>query len=525
MVELPERYNATTDLLDRNLAEGRAAKVAIRTVDGQWTYAQVADAVNRAGNALRSLGVEMENRVLMAVLDSPQFASCFFGAIKIGAVPVPVNTNLKARDYAYFLHDSRAKVAVVSQPLADHFREIRTQLPELKHLVVIGEAEPGELSWAEVLDGAPDRLSAANTSRDDMGFWLYSSGTTGVPKGAVHLQHDMRVCVELYFKPILAASANDTALSVAKLYFAYGLGNALYGPFAVGATTILHPGPPAPATMIDLVRQLRPSLYFAVPTSYANTLAADPEVWAAADFSSVRICVSAGEPLSGAILERWKARTGTDILDGIGSTEACHIFISNRIGEIRPNSSGRLVEGYDARIVDENGQDLPPGEVGTLLVKGDSTCASYWNQHERTKRTILGEWLNTGDQYRREPDGYFSYQGRSDDMMKVGGIWVSPTEVEAAVTGHEAVLECAVVGVLDEQMLITPEAHVVLQPGRQASVELEEELRLFVRERVAHYKCPRQYHFVETLPKTATGKIQRFKLRDEAVRQVAPASP
>jgi benzoate-CoA ligase len=276
--------------------------------------------------------------------------------------------------------------------------------------------------------------------------------------------------------------------------------------------------------MIELVRQMRPTVYFAVPTSYANTLAADPEVWAAADFTSVRICVSAGEPLSGSILERWKARTGTDILDGIGSTEACHIFVSNRIGDIRPNSSGRVVEGYEARIVDENGQDLPVGEVGTLLVKGDSTCAFYWNQHERTKRTILGEWLSTGDQYRLDPDGYFTYQGRSDDMMKVGGIWVSPTEVEAALNDHEAVLECAVVGVPDEQMLITPVAHVVLQPGRKAGVELEEELRAFIRDRMAHYKCPRQYHFVEVLPKTATGKIQRFKLRDEAARQAAPVS-
>jgi benzoate-CoA ligase len=523
-VDLPDRYNAATDMLDRNLEEGRAAKVAIRTADGQWTYAQVADSANRAGNALRSLGARMENRVLMAVLDSPEFAAAFFGAIKIGAVPVPVNTNLKPQDYAYFLNDSRARVAIVSQPLAEHFRDIRAQAPDLEHLVVIGEPAPGELAFAELLTGAPDRLSAANTSRDDMAFWLYSSGTTGFPKGAVHLQHDMRVCVDLYFKPVLGLAAEDTTISVAKLYFAYGLGNALYAPFAVGATTVLHSGAPAPAAMIELVRQMRPTVYFAVPTSYANTLAADPEVWAAADFTSVRICVSAGEPLSGSILERWKARTGTDILDGIGSTEACHIFVSNRIGDIRPNSSGRVVEGYEARIVDENGRDLPVGEVGTLLVKGDSTCAFYWNQHERTKRTILGEWLSTGDQYRRDPDGYFTYQGRSDDMMKVGGIWVSPTEVEAALNDHEAVLECAVVGVPDEQMLITPVAHVVLQPGRKAGVELEEELRAFIRDRMAHYKCPRQYHFVEVLPKTATGKIQRFKLRDEAARQAAPVS-
>jgi len=512
--ELPLRYNAAADLLDGNLEAGRGQRVAIRTADGaERTYAEVAAGADRAGRALRELGVEIENRVLMAMLDGPEFAEAFFGTIKLGAVPVPVNTNLKPADYAHFLNDSRAKVAVVSAPLADSFRQVRGELRHLRHLIVVGEAGPGELGYADITALAAGELDPADTSRDDMCFWLYSSGTTGFPKGVVHLQHDMRYVVENYGRPILRLSEADVTFSVAKLYFAYGLGNALYLPFAVGATTVLLAGPPAPATVLDLVRRLRPTVYYAVPTSYANMLAADPEAWANADLSSVRICVSAGEPLAGSILDRWRARTGTDILDGIGSTECGHIFISNRIGDVRPDSTGTVVPGYEVRIVDDAGMDLPPGEVGSLLVRGDSICSMYWNQHERTKRTIRGEWIDTGDQYARDAGGHYRYQGRSDDMLKVSGIWVSPTEVESAVNAHAAVLECAVVGVVDQDQLVRPEAYVVLQPGREESVELEVELREHVRGALAHFKCPRDFHFVQELPKTATGKIQRFRLR------------
>jgi benzoate-CoA ligase len=512
--ELPPRYNAAADILDTNLAAGRDGKVAIRTADGrELTYGQVAAAANRFGNALRGLGVEIENRVLLVLLDTPEFAAAFFGAIKVGAVPIPVNTNLKPHDYAHFLNDSRAKLAVVSAPLADSIRSVRGQLSHLKHLVVVGEAGPGELAYEEITGAASDELEAAETSSDDMCFWLYSSGTTGLPKGVVHLQHDMRYCTENYAKPVLGIDAGDVTFSVAKLYFAYGLGNALYFPFSVGATTVLLPGAPTPAAVVETVRHHRPSLYFGVPTSYANTLAADPEVWSVANFSSVRLCVSAGEPLAGSILERWRARTGTWILDGIGSTECCHIFISNRPGDVRPDSSGTVVPGYEARVVDEAGGEVGPGEVGNLLIKGDSICAFYWNQHDRTKRTILGEWIDTGDKYSRDAEGYFKYQGRGDDMLKVSGIWVSPTEVEGAINAYEAVLECAVVGIMDDQKLVRPEAYVVLQSGVSAGTELEEALRQHVRERLAHFKCPREFHFVAELPKTATGKIQRYKLR------------
>jgi benzoate-CoA ligase len=349
-----------------------------------------------------------------------------------------------------------------------------------------------------------------------MCFWLYTSGTTGRPKAAVHLQHDMRHCIEHYAKPVLGIGEDDVTFSVAKLYFAYGLGNALYFPLAVGATTVLLSGPPAPPAVFDAVKRFRPTVYYGVPTSYAALLAAGDSAWDGADFSSVRICVSAGEPLAGSLLERWKARTGTDVLDGIGSTECAHIFISNRPGDIRPDCSGRVVDGYRAKVVDDSGQEVADGEVGNLMVAGDSICAFYWNQHARTKAAIQGEWINTGDKYTRDADGYFRYQGRSDDMLKVGGIWVSPVEVESAINAHAAVLESAVIGVEDGDRLIRPQAYVVLQPGHVAGDELVEDLRSHVRGRLAHYKCPREFLFVEALPKTATGKIQRYVLRDSA---------
>jgi benzoate-CoA ligase len=510
-----EHYNATVDLLDGNLEAGRGDRIAIRTTDGvELTYAEVALAANRAGGALRELGVEMENRVLLAVLDGPEFAATFFGAIKLGAVPVPVNTNLKPHDYAHCLRDSGAKVAVVSASLADAFRAVRGELPSLRHLVVIGGAGPGELGYTDITSGAPDELRAADTSRDDMCFWLYSSGSTGQPKGVVHLQHDMRYVVDHYARQVLRMHESDVTFSIPRLYFAYGLGNSLYMPFGVGASAVLHSGQTTPAAVVDAVRRLRPTLFFANPTSYAAVLAAEPHLWAGADFSSVRVCVSAAEPLAGSLLERWRARTGTDILDGIGSTECCHIFISNRIDDVRPNSTGTVVPGYEVKVVDEQGGEVPDGEMGRLLVSGGSICSMYWSQHEPNRPTILGEWIDTGDQFVRDPDGTFRYQGRSDDMLKVSGIWVSPSEVETVINAHPAVLECAVVGVVDALQLVRPEAFVVLQPGRNGGAAMVSELREHVRSILANFKCPRAFTFVAALPKTATGKILRYQLRD-----------
>jgi benzoate-CoA ligase len=360
-----------------------------------------------------------------------------------------------------------------------------------------------------LLDSGSSELEAEPTNKDDAAFWLYSSGSTGFPKGCVHLHHDMVVATEHYARGVLQIAEGDRCFSVAKLFFAYGLGNGLYFPFAVGATTVLFPGPPAPANVMEIVRRQRPTLFFSVPTSYAQLLAQQDEC----DFSSVRWGVSAGEALPPAVFERFQKRFGVTILDGIGSTEILHIFISNQPDAIRPGSSGKLVDGYEARILDDDGQPVPQGEIGSLLVKGDSTCALYWNKHEKTKDTIEGHWIRTGDKYYVDQDGFYWYAGRSDDMLKVGGIWVSPVEVENALVEHAAVLEAGVVGREDQDRLIKPIAYVVCAPGVTGSPELAHELQEFVRTKLAEYKRPRWVEFVTELPKTATGKTQRFKLR------------
>ena len=513
---LTDHYNATTDLLDRNLEHGRSNKVAIAAQSGEWTYADVAAGANRAGNALSELGLEVENRVLMAVPDSPEFATTFFGAIKLGAVPVPVNTNLRAQDYANLLNDSRAKIAVVSESVADAFREARREARHLRHLIVVGQSGPDELNFEEITRDADEELSPADTTTDDMCFWLYTSGTTGRPKGVVHLQHAMRFCAEAYAKPVLGIEESDVTFSVSKLYFAYGLGAGLYFPFSAGATSVLLAEPPTPRMLFHVVRSLRPTVYFGVPTSYAGLLNAGPQAWKSADFGSVRLCVSAGEPLAGTLLKRWREKTGLETLDGIGSTESCHVFISNRVDDVRPDSTGTLVGGYEARIVDERGRDLPAGEPGTLMLRGDSICSSYWRRHQLTKEKILGDWLDTGDTYVRDESGHFFYKGRLDDMLKVGGMWVSPFEVEAVLYEHESVAECAVVGVHDDINLVRPEAFVVLEDVGAGDGDLEGALRRHVRQRLGGNKTPRAFHFVKTLPKTATGKVQRVKLREQA---------
>jgi benzoate-CoA ligase family protein len=529
---LPEEFNVATYFVDRNVREGRGGNVAIECGDEHVTYLEVLERVNRVGNALReALGVRMEERVLLLLLDTPEFAYSFFGAIKIGAVPVPSNTLLKPADYEYMLNDSRARVAIVSEALLPQIQAIpRGELRYLREIVVVGNAPAGTRAFAELLErGSPD-LEAEPTSKDDVAFWLYSSGSTGFPKGCVHLHHDMVECAELYAKGVLGISEQDRCFSVAKLFFAYGLGNALYFPFAVGATSILWPGAPTPRNVYSVIERHRPTLFFSVPTSYAMLLAhrrgegaGERESGRAGegensdfDLSSVRFGVSAGEALPASLFERFKQRFGVEILDGIGSTEVLHIFISNRPGAIRPGSSGRLVGGYEAKIVDEKDRPVPQGEIGNLLIKGDSTCAYYWNKHEKTKDTIVGHWIRTGDKYYLDQDGYYWYAGRTDDMLKVGGIWVSPVEVENALVEHPAVQEAGVVGREDQDRLVKPLAYVVLRPGTRGTSELARELQEFVRGKLADYKRPRWVEFVSELPKTATGKTQRFKLRERS---------
>ncbi len=510
--ELPETFNVSTAFLDHNLEHGRADRVAIHAGEREITYAALAAQVNRAGNALRGLGMRREERVFLLLLDSPEFAYLFWGAIRIGAVPVPTNTALKPHDYAYMLRDSQASVLAVSAELLPVVEDLLPSIPSLRHVIVTGGGEPGRGRHAlgDLLAAADPELSPAPTHRDEPAFWLWSSGSTGAPKATVHLHHDMVFTADAYAQGILGIEERDVCFSVAKLYFAYGLGNALYFPLRVGAATVLYPGRFEPRIYFDLIRRYRPTLFFSAPTAYAAMLAGEGP----SDLGAVRLCVSAGEPLPSALFTRWKERFGVEILDGIGSTEALHIYISNRPGRVRAGSSGEVVPGYSVRIVDEAGRELPPGEIGDLLVNGDSLAAGYWNKHERTKQAFLGEWFRSGDKYYRDADGYCWYCGRSDDMLKAGGQWVSPTEVEATIIQHPAVLECGVVGRADKDELVKPYAFVVLKPGHAASDALAREIQTFVRDKIAAYKYPRWIEFTPELPKTATGKIQRFLLRE-----------
>ncbi|MDQ6708955.1 MAG: benzoate-CoA ligase family protein [Candidatus Dormibacteraeota bacterium] len=517
-VAVPERFNLADYLVDRHVREGRGKQVAILCGDESVTYAEVSERSNRVANGLRALGVRREERVLLLLFDSPAFVYSFFAAQKVAAVPVPTNTLLKTRDYQYLLNDSRAAVAIVSEALLPALLAIpREEAPHLRHIVVDGKAVADTIPFLGLIRQPPE-LQPAETSRDDAAFWLYSSGTTGFPKGAVHLHHDVVHTVVLYAQGVLGITATDRTFSVAKLFFAYGLGNALTFPFAVGATTVLWPGPPTAPNVFAQIERYRPTVFFSVPTNYGMLLAHRRE-GNDFDLHSVRQAVSAGEALPKALFDRFKERFGVEILDGIGSTEILHIFISNRPGQVRPGSTGQLVPGYEARLLDDAGQEVADGTIGNLLVKGDSTCAYYWNKHERTKDTIEGHWIRTGDKYSRDADGFYWYAGRADDMLKVGGIWVSPVEIENTMAEHPAVQEAGVVSRRDTNDLEKPMAYIVLAAGYQPSDALAQELQEFVRQRIAEYKRPRWVEFVETLPKTATGKTQRFKLRESVASE------
>jgi benzoate-CoA ligase len=522
---IPRHYNFAADILDRNLKAGRADKPAFIDPRGTWSYGQLADRVARFAASLRALGVRREERVLIALFDTIDWPTAFLGCLKAGVVAVPVNTLMTEDDYRFMLADSRARVLVVSDALYPRFQKLIGESRDLEHVIVSGEsvhsasktrvnALPGHKSFEDLIEAAMAEAHTAPTVRDDIAFWLYTSGSTGKPKGAVHVHADLKLTDDLYAGPILGITENDVCYSVAKLFFAYGLGNAMTFPLSVGATTVLLPDRPTPDGVAAILRQHQVTVFYAVPTFYAAFLAspAAPQRTEVA----MRRCVSAGEALPPDVGRRWWERYGVDILDGLGSTEMLHIFLSNRPGDVKYGTSGKAVPGYDMRIVDDEGALVPRGEMGELQVRGPTSAIMYWNNREQSRSTFLGEWTRSGDKYIEDEDGYYVYCGRRDDMLKVGGIYVSPFEVEGALQSHADVLEAAVVAWPDEDELIKPKAFVVLKAADKACEELARALQEHCKQKLAVYKYPRWIEFRADLPKTATGKIQRFKLRAES---------
>jgi len=502
-------FNVAVAFIDRHIDEGRASKVAIRSADGDVTYGELAANVNRAGNALRGLGLEPADRVVIAVKDCPAFFYIFWGAIKAGFVPVPVNTLLRANDYRFILENSGGAAAIYSPEFAAEMEPaLAAAEPGPAHKLA---TEGGDDAFAALMDAVSDTLDPVPATADADCFWLYTSGSTGTPKGGVHAHRDMVVTSQYYGVEALGVTEDDVHFSAAKLFFAYGLGNAMTFPLWTGSQAVLFGGRPTPDTMFETIETFRPTIYYGVPTLYAAQLHALEDK--PADLSSLRACVSAGEPLPANIFERWRDQTSLTILDGIGTTEILHIFIANRLDAHKPGTSGGLVPGYEARIVDDDDNPVATGEVGNLLIRGDSIISRYWEQPERTAQTLVDGWIRTGDSYYQDEDGYFVCCGRSDDMLKVGGIWVSPVEIEAQLVAHDKVLEAAIVGRPDEDEMIKPEAFVILNDPGDASDTLADELREHCKAGLAPYKFPRWLNFVDELPKTATGKIQRFKLR------------
>jgi len=503
-------FNVSAPFIDIHLDEGRENKVAIRTLESDITYRKLFENVNRAGNALKNLEIEKGDRVLMVIKDSPEFFYVFWGAIKAGYIPVPISTLLRAKDYTFIIEDSDCAVAIYSPEYAKKFETALIATKNSPEFNICTEGNKGSL--VSLMSSSKGTLMAYPSKADDDCFWLYTSGSTGTPKGAVHAHKDMVITSQYYGVETLGITAEDVHYSAAKLFFAYGLGNAMSFPLWTGGQAVLYSGRPTPKTVYETIKTFNPSIFYGVPTLYGAQLHAlnkDIKI-----FSSLRLCVSAGEPLPEIIFKKWKEKTGLTILDGIGTTETLHIFISNRLNVLKPGTSGKLVPGYQAKIVDKFNNTLGVNKIGDLMIKGESIISRYWKLPKRSSESLIDGWIRTGDSYFIDEDSFFVCYGRSDDMLKVGGIWVSPVEIEAQLISHEKVLEAAIVGRHDKDRLIKPEAYVVLKDPNSYSKFLTEELREYCKRNLAPYKYPRWFNFVKELPKTSTGKIQRFRLRE-----------
>jgi benzoate-CoA ligase family protein len=522
---MPETFNASTYLLDSRLDQDAGDRLAVTGPGGSLTYRELTAYVCNLASGLRTRGVRPEERVVLFMVDGPAMAASILAVMRLGAIPVPVSTMLTGKELATLLRDTRARILVVSEQFGVATQTAVADAPELRYVVVDGDATfpvPAGVhrgGLGELLHDGESRAAGAlgpyGTWDDSPALWLYTSGTTGTPKGAMHRHANIRHIAETYGREVLGITAQDRCFSVAKLFFAYGIGNSLFFPLSAGATTILDPARPTPASVTQRLLSDRPTLFFAVPTFYAALLSADVPRDA---FESVRLAVSAGEPLPADLYRRFTEKYGVELIDGIGATEALHIFISNRPGQVRPGTTGTPVPGYDLRLVDGTGRDVEPGSPGSLLVRGESIATGYWCRTDATRRVFEGEWLRTGDTYVEDADGYYTCLGRTNDMLKAGGIWVSPTEVEARLLEHPAVTLAAVVGLPDQDGLDKPIACVVLQEGTSTTPA---ELIEFCRAELAAFKRPREVLIVDKLPTTATGKLQRFAVREFAAALLA----
>ncbi len=518
-------YNAAVDFVDRNVHEGRGAKTAFVDPSRNMTYAELLDQAARVGPMLARFGVEQENRIALILLDTVEFPVLFWGTIRAGAVPVLLNTRLTVDQYRYLLEDSRAKVAFVSTALLPIVQEAAAGVETLKAIVVVGGGPEALPRLDALLSAVNERAAPAKTCGDEVAYWMYSSGTTGMPKGVMHVHSSPMVMAKYAGQQRIGIREDDVVFSAAKLFFSYGLGNAIICPMSVGATSVFYPERPTPQTVFETLRGYQPTMFYGVPTLYSAILA-DPDCTPERGSKRLRLCFSAGEPLPAHVGESWKERFGLDIVNGIGSTEMGHLFVTNLPHAVEYGTAGVPVNGYDLRLVDEAGHDVVEGAIGEMLVRGASAAAGYWNQRSRSRRTFEGEWTRTGDKYFRRPDGVYIYCGRADDMFKVSGIWVSPFEVEDALIAHPSVLEAAVVPAADDNGLIKPKAFVVLkQKPDGSSRALYEELKVHVKRTIGPWKYPRWIEFVDGLPKTATGKIQRFMLRGDRRPPEAGAGP